>query len=281
MAPGQFSAAVRTGTEWLPPASRLPERRHGPAFERALVLDAKADPAACGPLVDTFMPLIASVARIYRRTQVVERSELMQEGVVGLLRALERYDARLDTPFWAYAYWWVRQAMQDLVSQLTRPVVLSDRAVRQLAQIKDAQHTHMRQHGTEAVPAQLAAETGLSTPHVQSLLAADRRPRGIEERLGGGEDASSGGTLGDQIADPLAEDAFDELTTPLEPEQLPKLLGALSDRERAILKARFGLGGPERTLREVGESVGVSVERVRQIEERALGKLRDALNVPA
>lgn len=279
MAPAHSSTAVQAASDgWSTTEPGSP--RHGVAFERALVLEAKCDAAACERLVDTFMPLIASVARIYRRSQAVDRSELMQEGVAGLLRALERYDARLDTPFWAYAYWWVRQAMQDLVSQLTRPVVLSDRAVRQLARVKEAQNTWMREHGSDAAPRQLAHRTGLSAPHVESLLSADRRARAIEERLGGAEGPASGGTLGDQIVDPGAEDAFDDVSTSLEPEQLPQLLGTLTDRERTILKARFGVGGPERTLREVGANLGVSVERVRQIEERALDKLRQAVGAP-
>lgn len=253
----------------------------GPAFERGLVLGAKQHPEACGRLVETFLPLIASVARIYRRSEVVDRNELIQEGVVGLLRALERYDEHLDTPFWAYAYWWVRQAMQELVSQLTRPVVLSDRAVRQLARLKDAQHAYLRDEGVEPSPRQLAGRTGMSRPQVESLLLADRRPRAIEERLGGGEESLSGVTLGDQIADPVSQDAFDAVTTALEPDQLPALLRTLSDREQAIVNARFGLDGPERTLREVGVRFGVSVERVRQIEERALTKLRVAAGAPA
>jgi RNA polymerase sigma factor (sigma-70 family) len=269
----------------LPAAARHAERPayaadSGPAFERALVLEAKRHPEACDRLVETFMPLIGSVARIYRRSQVVERGELMQEGVVGLLRALERYDVRMDTPFWAYAYWWVRQAMQELVSQLARPVVLSDRAVRRLARVKDAQHAFLRTHGVEASPRELAAETGMSAAHVESLLAADRRPRAIEERVGG-EGAASVGTVGEQIPDPVAQDAFDEVSRALEPEELPELLGALTERERGIVNARFGLDGPQRTLREVGENLGVSVERVRQLEERALGKLRNAVGAPA
>ncbi|MDX6535307.1 MAG: polymerase primary sigma factor [Gaiellales bacterium] len=279
-------AAARLETTAFHRAARYADRPVTPGgtgrlFERGLVLEAKAHPEACGRLVETFMPLIGSVARIYRRSPAVDRRELMQEGVVGLLRALERYDARMDTPFWAYAYWWVRQAMQELVSQLTRPVVLSDRAVRQLARVKDAQQTFLRTHGVEAAPSDLAAETGLSAAHVESLLAADRRPRAVEERIGGADDNASGGTIGEQIADPMAQDAFDEVSTALEPDELPGLLEDLSEREQVILCARFGLGGPEQTLREVGEHLGVSVERVRQIEERALGKLRDALGAPA
>jgi RNA polymerase primary sigma factor len=108
-------------------------------LERQLVTAAQAgDAQARAELVDRFMPSIASVARLYRFTPGVERVELLQEGVVGLLRAVERFDPKLGTPFWAYAGWWVRQAMQQLVSELTAPTVLSDRAARHLARLRHA-----------------------------------------------------------------------------------------------------------------------------------------------
>lgn len=107
-----------------------------PAVERRLVRAAKdGDRRAREELVEAFLPLIAGVARVYRGSQSITRVELLQEGVVGLLRALERYDPELEVPFWGYASWWVRQAMQQLVSELTRPLVLSDRTLRQLAQL--------------------------------------------------------------------------------------------------------------------------------------------------
>jgi RNA polymerase sigma factor (sigma-70 family) len=100
----------------------------GQANERELVVAAKeCRGEARGALLEAFTPLIGSVARGYRGASGVGRAELMQEGVVGLLRALERYDPELETPFWAYASWWVRQAMQQLVSELSRPVVVPDR----------------------------------------------------------------------------------------------------------------------------------------------------------
>ena len=112
----------------------------------------KGDMNARARLVDAFMPLIASVARIYRSAPAVDRGELMQEGVVGLLRALERYDIGRGTPFWGYASWWVRQAMQQLVAEVTGPVVLSDRALRQLARVKDARRTHLQATGASPPP---------------------------------------------------------------------------------------------------------------------------------
>jgi RNA polymerase sigma factor (sigma-70 family) len=91
---------------------------------------------ARGALIEAFTPLIGHVARGYGGASGVGRAELMQQGVVGLLRALERYDPDLGTPFWAYASWWVRQAMQQLVSE-SRPVVVPDRAARQLACVRE------------------------------------------------------------------------------------------------------------------------------------------------
>ena len=123
-------------------------RRLTSVEERALVLAAqRGGQASRGELIETFMPLIATVAREYRCSPTVDRAELMQEGLVGLLQALERYDADLGTPFWAYASWWVRQAMQRTVAQLTRPIVLSDRALRQLARVRQAERRHLQAEG--------------------------------------------------------------------------------------------------------------------------------------
>jgi RNA polymerase primary sigma factor len=255
-------------------ANRCP---HLAEAERELVLAAKSgNQEASDALVDAFVPRIGSVARLYRGSAAVNRGELMQEGVVGLLRALKRYDTTLDTPFWAYASWWVRQAMQQLVSQLTRPVVLSDRASRQLTRVRDARREHLQSHGSEPTCDQLAAETHLGRSQVEDLIVAERRPRALDEPLGG--DGELGATLGDLLADPHAEDAYERVPQHMAVEALPGLLEALGDRERRILCARFGLDGPEHTLREVGGELGVSAERVRQLEERALDKLRAAVD---
>jgi RNA polymerase sigma factor (sigma-70 family) len=262
---------------WAATACHRHEAGHRPRLplplEHRLVLAAKQDPAQRAVLVEAFAPLIASVARIYRGSEAVDRGELMQEGAVGLLRALERYDPALDTPFWAYASWWVRQAMQQLVSELTRPVVLSDRAVRQLARIKDAQREFMQEHGREPTPSDLAEETGVTRDQIERLIAAERKPRGLEEPINGDEGVV--GSFGDLLADPRAEDAYDGVPSRLEIDELPELLGALSEREQMVLRGRFGLGGrEERTLRELAATLGVSAERVRQIEQAALDKMR-------
>jgi RNA polymerase primary sigma factor len=246
-----------------------------PALERDLVVRAQQGSASArAQLIEAFLPLIASVARIYRGSGAVDRVELVQEGVVGLLRALERYDVSRGTPFWAYAAWWVRQAMQQLVAELNRPVVLSDRALRQLSRLRDANLEFLQRHGREPTASELAAATGIDASQVASLLAAEQAPRALEEPVRGDEEMI--GRFGDLLVDPLAEDDYERAVAGVEVEELRQLLTALSDRERMVLRARYGIDGPERTLAEIGQMLGVSAERVRQIEQRALGKLRQA-----
>jgi RNA polymerase primary sigma factor len=245
------------------------------AVERRLIDAAQAgDRRAREELVEAFLPLIAGVARVYRGSPTISRVELMQEGVVGLLRALERYDPDLRVPFWGYAAWWVRQAMQQLIAELTRPLVLSDRALRQLSQLKRAHGEYVSEHGREPSGTELALSTGLSHAQVGEMLALERVPQSMDEPVQRGEGEL--GAFGELLADPLAGDAYERLLDHSEIEQIRALLGSLNDRERMILRARYGLDGPEQSLREVGERTGLSAERVRQIEQRALGKLKAA-----
>jgi RNA polymerase primary sigma factor len=252
--------------------------RLAPHEELALVTAAAdGNAAARDRLVDAFLPLIGSVARGYRGVAGIERNELMQEGVVGLLRALKRYDAEMGSPFWPYASWWVRQAMQKLVAELRRPFVLSDRALRQLARVKDLQRAHLQSDGSEPTVAELSEMTGMGPEHVRSLIAAERAPRALEDSMGRGDDA---GRVGDFVADPRAEDAFDRVVTQLASESLRDLPGELGERERVIVCARYGIGRAPQTLRQVARELGISAERVRQIEARALGKLHDVIAAP-
>jgi RNA polymerase sigma factor (sigma-70 family) len=247
-----------------------------PSVERDLVAAAQAgDRTARQQLIEACLPLIASVARVYRQTPSVERIELLQEGVAGLLRALERYDPSRGVPFWAYAAWWVRHAMQQLVAELTRPVVLSDRALRQLTRIKDVHRSYLRKQGREPSYDELAAATDLNVEQVINLISSDQQPRALEEPVPG-EDGFLG-TFGELLADPLAEDEYERALSEIEIAQLRSLLSGLSERERLILRARYGLDGPEQTLGQIAERLGLSAERVRQIEQRALGKLRAAV----
>src|SRR5215208_5864737 len=121
-----------------------------PREERDLVIGAEAgDPDASRRLVEAFLPAIAGLASGFPGGIRVEQRELVQDGVAGLLFAARRFDPRLNTPFWAYASFWVRKAMQELVAELARPVALSDRAVRGLARIKAERKEHVQTHGSE------------------------------------------------------------------------------------------------------------------------------------
>jgi RNA polymerase sigma factor (sigma-70 family) len=225
------------------------------------------------------MPLISAAARTYRSGQV-QRLELLQEGVVGLLRGLERYDPERGVPFWGYATWWVRQAMQQLVSELTRPVVLSDRALRHLAHLKQAHRDAVQRTGREPGRRELAERSGLSLDQVDDLLATEGVPRSLHEPVSGSD--GDIGTFGELLVDPMAEDEYERVLAAIEVQELRTLLAGLSDREREVLRARYGVDdGAERSLREVGERLGLSGERVRQIERRALAKLATMIDAPA
>jgi RNA polymerase sigma factor (sigma-70 family) len=252
-------------------ASRCRSGASGDRF--TLVLAAQADPGRREELIDEFRPLIAAVARPYCRHGSIERHELMQQGVVGLLEALKRYDPSLGTPFWTYASWWVRQAMQQVTSELDGPIVLSDRARRALSRLTAARRAYLQEQRREPTRTELAAAADLDVGHVESLLAANSRARALEERIGDGDD---GVCLGDLLADPRAEDEFERVSRRAAAKSVPALLALLSDRERLVVSRRFGLDGDARTLRDIAGDLGVSAERVRQIEERALETLRTA-----
>ncbi len=219
---------------------------HGQLSERELVLAAKKGRGeARGALLEAFTPLIGNVARGYRGASRVGRAELMRQGVGGLLRALRRYDPELETPFWAYASWWVRRAMQQLVSELSRPVVVPNRGAR---------------------------ETGIERAQVESLIAVERVPCALEEPSSGAEGAR-GDRFGARLPDPVAEEAYERAAGRLALTSLLPRIANLSRREQTILRGRYGLDGPVQPLRGLGAELGMSAERVRQLEQQALETL--------
>jgi RNA polymerase primary sigma factor len=243
-------------------------------LERRLVRSAaEGDRAGRDELVQAFLPLIERVARIYRSSPAVERAELVQEGVVGLLTALRRFDLARGTSFWAYASWWVRQAMQELVSEVSLPVVLSDRALRKLARVKDARRAFLQAEKKEPSVTELASATGFTREQVENLIAAERTPRALAEPI---DEDESAGMFEERLADPVAEEEYERVDRQLEIEGLRALPSQLGAREQTVLRGRFGFNCPEQTLRELAGRLDLSAERVRQIEERALEKLRAA-----
>jgi RNA polymerase primary sigma factor len=247
--------------------------------ERDLVIAAECgDSDACRKLVEAFLPAIGDLARNFKDSRI-ERLELLQEGVAGLLIAVRRYDTTLNTPFWAYASFWVRKAMQEHVAELTRPMALSDRAVRELAQIRKARSEHLQLHGVEATTDELSLATGLTTAQLERLQATELTPRSMQEQVTDGDEATA--TIGDTIVDPAAEHAYQHVLDAFEIRDARDLTEQLDERERIVIQAHYGLGHDARTLSEIGAGLGLTAERVRQIEAAALGKLRAALSQSA
>jgi RNA polymerase sigma factor (sigma-70 family) len=244
-----------------------------PADDADLVRRAQAgDARAREELIERYLPLVVSCARSYR-TESLEFSDLVQEGCVGLLRALARYEPDRGTPFGTFASWWVRQALQELRSDFLRPFRLPPKALRQLSRLKSEHARTYVAEGREPPLAELAGRVGIDEAQAEALLRADAAIRSIDEPLGG--ERGELGALGDLLADPLSSEAYEEVVDAIAGEQLRALLTTLSERERDVIASRFGFEGREpQRLTAIGERLGISAERVRQIEERGLAKLR-------
>ena len=229
------------------------------------------DDAAQEELIRRLLPLVQSIARRYR-TEGLEQADLLQEGIVGLLRALQRFDPERGVPFAAYASWWIRQSLQEARSDFIRPVRLPPKALRQLSQLKSEHQLIYQGERRSARVAELAQRTNIDTGQAEALVAAEARARSLDEPI----ESLDGevGSLGDLLEDPLSAAAYEAVIDAVAGEQLRGLLSRLTEREREVVRARFGLDAPAERLVDLGERLGVSAERVRQIEERALAKLR-------
>jgi RNA polymerase sigma factor (sigma-70 family) len=239
-----------------------------------LVRRAQAgDTHAREELIGNLLPLVSAFARRFR-TEGLDQTDLIQEGIVGLLRALERYDPERGVPFAAYATWWIRQSLQDARSDFIRPFRLPPKALRQLSQLKsEHQRIYQSEHRSAGL-AELAERTNVDLDQAQALSVADARVRSLDEPIEGGE--TELGALGDLLEDPLGADAYEQVVDTIAGEQLRALLSRLTDREREVVRARFGFDSEPQRLVDIAEQLGLSAERVRQIEERALAKLRQA-----
>ena len=240
----------------------------------ALLARARAgDEAAREQLIEKLLPLVGSYARRYP-TDGLDHTDLLQEGIVGLLRALDRYDPERGVPFPAYASWWIRRSLQDARSDFVRPFRLPPKALQQLSRLKtEHQRVYQAEHRSAGL-AELAERTNIDANQAAALASADARVRSLDETIDGSDGEL--GSLGDLLADPLSAAAYEEVIDNVAGEQLYALLSRLTDRERDVVRARFGFDGEPETLLQIAQRLGLSAERVRQIEERGLAKLRHA-----
>ena len=257
---GREAAATLSGD----PSDCRPEEL---ATLTALVAEGKR---ASQEFVQSNLRLVVSIAKRYRASGV-PLMDLVQEGNLGLIHAVEKFDFRKGFRFSSYATWWIRQAITRAIANTERPIRLPVRTGDAVARVRRASTDLEADLGRTPSVQELAALTGMGPEKVGEALQLARRPVSIFEPLGSDGDA----LIGDLVADPAAAAALDEVMTAGLADQVMALLGTLGERERQVVSLRYGLDqGKPRTLAEVASTFGVTGEGIRQLEKRALSKLR-------
>ncbi len=260
----------------------LPDVPHEPAPEPRLELlpdesaEAEPEPAeedgdeeAKKKLIESNLRLVMSITRNYTKAGV-PLLDLIQEGNLGLIRAVEKFDYRLGYKLSTYATWWIRQAVTRALADQGRTIRLPVHVAEQVRRVMRARRNVSQKLSREPTLAELAKESGLTEAKVKDLLALVEDPISLETPVGDGESI-----YGDLIEDENTE--LPEVTTAerMRSAELAEALKHLKPRMRHVLARRFGLAGtPPQTLEEVGQDLGITRERVRQLESRALRELR-------